>query len=410
MEDTLRVSICKAKGVILMRWAPIKIKAFNAAKNGENDVVSQMVDEYPDLLTAFRSDGSLLHIAAKQDNVELVKILVQKGFDINITESGGMEHDSTPLHEAAYSGAINAARWLIENGAVVDAGHGVSGTPLCVGTKNLEMTKLLVEAGADIHASFSVGQSRERVNVFMQALMKGNEEVIQYLRSLGAKEVDAKQDNASNATDTDYSCERLKHIQKCFGPVENTLQEVVPGGRVSVSVHYIPPSGKNNWITLVTDGMSDCSMNVDENAGDIAEYQYAELVLKLPADWPIEGKKFKEDINYWPIMWLRHLAYMPHEYEGWVDEGVIVPNGEPPQSFADNTKLAAMLVNRSKEEGVRKLKCSDGRIINYYTLIPLYKEEFNLAMRKGADYLVKKLDEQGISEIIDITRPSVAKN
>jgi len=60
----------------------------------------------------------------------------------------------TPLHQAAACGQIAVARFLIENGASLDATEESGFYPLHVASANgrLEIVKLLIENGADIDA------------------------------------------------------------------------------------------------------------------------------------------------------------------------------------------------------------------------------------------------------------------
>ncbi|WP_142313655.1 suppressor of fused domain protein, partial [Bacillus pseudomycoides] len=185
--------------------------------------------------------------------------------------------------------------------------------------------------------------------------------------------------------------------------IQNTISEIVPGSRVSVNIHIIPPSMNNDFVTLVTTGMSDAPMDY---SNEESEFKYAELLLKLPSSW-IVGKDNMEDQNYyWPLEWLRKVAHIPHIYDGWLDEGVILPNGKPPQPFAANTKLSCIMVCRPKEFGLDKVQGEQGRI-NIYTLVPIYEEERNLALEKGYEYLLNKMSEKGISDVLDINRVNV---
>lgn len=48
--------------------------------------------------------------------------------------------------------------------------------------------------------------------------------------------------------------------------------------------------------------------------------------------------------------------------------------------------------------------------IELFSMLPLYKEEMDLKLRKGTDELLEKLDEFNVTDIIDISRQNVAKN
>ncbi|WP_341821358.1 ankyrin repeat domain-containing protein [Wolbachia endosymbiont (group A) of Myopa testacea] len=96
----------------------------------------------------FGSDiGTLLHIAARNNYVNIIKPLKDKGTDINIQNERG----NTPLHEAVESGCKEAVQSLIENGADVNAKTERSeDTPLHF-ARNAEITELLIKNGASVN-------------------------------------------------------------------------------------------------------------------------------------------------------------------------------------------------------------------------------------------------------------------
>jgi hypothetical protein len=56
----------------------------------------------------------------------------------------------------------------------------------------------------------------------------------------------------------------------------------------------------------------------------------AELVMALPAEWPLEQSELEDESNYWPLGLLKMLARLPHEFETFVWFGHTIPNGDPP--------------------------------------------------------------------------------
>ncbi len=51
-----------------------------------------------------------------------------------------------------------------------------------------------------------------------------------------------------------------------------------------------------------------------------------------------------------------------------------------------------------------KFKQSESKTIKFYCLYPLYKEEMNYKLRKGADKLLDRFDKYNIKDVIDIHR------
>ena len=130
------------------------------------------------------------------------------------------------------------------------------------------------------------------------------------------------------------------HIEKWVGGFESVYHELA-SDLVHIDVVFVEPSAERNFYTLVTSGMSSRAMRAPESAQGC---EYAELSICLPPDWPLGQSDFKDDRNYWPVRALKYLARFPHKYDAWLWWGHTIPNGDPPQPFADNTKLCGMIL------------------------------------------------------------------
>jgi hypothetical protein len=196
------------------------------------------------------------------------------------------------------------------------------------------------------------------------------------------------------------------HIGKHIGPVDQVFHEMV-SPYVHVDVHHVPPAADRPFHALVTSGMSELPMTTPPGA---EAFQYAELIVLLPPAWPLSQEAFEDEANYWPVRWLKQLARLPHEFGTWLGYGHSIPNGDPPVPFAPTTKLSGMLLATavSLPEAASELRLDDERSVFFWTVIPLYAEEMELKLRKGADALLDKLANAGITDIIDPTRPNVA--
>ena len=107
----------------------------------------------------YRGDkgGNILHYAVMLENLDRVKILVEKGADVNATDN----HGQTPLHQAVEgvhysddkSGNMEIVKYLVEHGADVNAKSNLEDTVLHRASAwgNLELIKYLVEHGADVN-------------------------------------------------------------------------------------------------------------------------------------------------------------------------------------------------------------------------------------------------------------------
>ena len=191
------------------------------------------------------------------------------------------------------------------------------------------------------------------------------------------------------------------HIQQYFGEFENVFHEL-SSPDIHVDICVVPPSKERNYYTLVTMGMGAHRMNVPE---ELAEYKLerAELAIALPGNWKLKHEDLKNERWYWPIRLLKTLARLPIASDTWLGFGHTMDNEE---DFAKGTKLcAAMLTGpQDTEDGSEVCILPGGEEVNFYQVIPLYREELEYKMEHDADALLDKMD--GISFVTYNTRPN----
>jgi ankyrin repeat protein len=122
--------------------------------------------------------GSGLMIAAREGNIPLMELFVQRGAEVNQANRLG----ETALMHAAWKGRLDAVRWLLAHGARVNANAMQwSALHYAVFAGNAEVAALLVEKGADIDARSPNGSS-----VLMMAIYEGKEDLAGWLLGRGA--------------------------------------------------------------------------------------------------------------------------------------------------------------------------------------------------------------------------------
>lgn len=128
-----------------------------------------------------KNGQAALHIAAWTGNVEIARILVENGADVNIKDRGG----ETPLHIASYYGKADMVRFLLENGAKVGARKNNGATPLhdaaIIG--RADVARLLIENGADVNA-----RANDGLTPYAYARLKRSESLMSLLKENGADE------------------------------------------------------------------------------------------------------------------------------------------------------------------------------------------------------------------------------
>jgi ankyrin repeat protein len=105
----------------------------NAAYKGDVEMVKKILATRPDTNVRDAFGGTALHDAIFQDNLEVIKLLLDYGFDINATvPSNGY----TPLHYCVWAGNLPALRLLLAYQAdrTIKAKDGL--TPLEKATKD----------------------------------------------------------------------------------------------------------------------------------------------------------------------------------------------------------------------------------------------------------------------------------
>ncbi|MEK3877871.1 suppressor of fused domain protein [Paenibacillus sp. FSL M7-0420] len=162
---------------------------------------------------------------------------------------------------------------------------------------------------------------------------------------------------------------------------------------VHIDVNIMEATPDERYRVLYTNGMSDLPMTLPQEIRE--EYKHlerAELMMFLPADWPLTQEDFEVEENYWPIRLMKMLARFPHMYQTWLGYGHTIPNTEDYKPYADNTGLSGVILYALPEE-VSTIHTKDGNQVQVYFLVPLYREEMEFKLESGMDELVDKLFE-----------------
>ena len=125
----------------------------DAAAAGDAETVRRLLDEAPILATQYTDEGwTALHLAATP---EIASMLLDAGADINARNRHKFAGPgNSPLSAAVYQDRRDVVRLLIERGADVNQGDNAGFTPLhlAVATGHLEAARVLLEGGADPNA------------------------------------------------------------------------------------------------------------------------------------------------------------------------------------------------------------------------------------------------------------------
>ncbi|MGB4227999.1 MAG: ankyrin repeat domain-containing protein [Candidatus Dechloromonas phosphoritropha] len=123
--------------------------------------------------------GSGLMIGAWEGNIEMMRLFISRGANINRMNGNG----ETAIILAAWRGQLEAVKWLVERGARINAPPR-QWSPLhyAVFAGHREVADYLMERGADINALSTNGSS-----VLMMAIYEGREDLARMLIEKGAE-------------------------------------------------------------------------------------------------------------------------------------------------------------------------------------------------------------------------------
>ncbi|CAG9830783.1 unnamed protein product [Diabrotica balteata] len=146
-----------------------------AARGSFLGVMKILVEAGADVNAVDVEEHSVLTCAVRQGYEENVRFLVKKGARVNHEEPGGV----TALRLAVWANNCPVVKILLENGARVIHSHHL--VHVGVSNSNLEIIKLLVEAGAMVNSRDDQG-----LTPLMLACSRKNVAIAKYLLSRGA--------------------------------------------------------------------------------------------------------------------------------------------------------------------------------------------------------------------------------
>ena len=247
-----------------------------------------------------------------------------------------------------------------------------------------------------------VDQTRRIGLVYQQP---GDDQYFQIFLNPDGTKADAFWSSRKNSEPEVYSEDEMsaieQHIQSTFGAFDQVLHEL-DSPDIHVDICVVPPSERRNYYTLVTMGMGAHRMNVPK---ELAEYKLerAELAIALPPDWKLDKDSMQEQRWYWPVGLLKVLARLPISNDTWLGFGHTMEKQSP---FAEDTELCAAILTgpQGVEEGGEVCILPGGEEVNFYQVLPLYREEMEYKLEHDADALLERL--AAVSFVVCPDRPS----
>lgn len=131
-----------------------------ASGTAEIETVQELLEQTPDLVSSYSSDGwTYLHRAAQFGREDIVDLLLKHGADVNVRAHNGLAN--TPILCAVISRHEDLVKFLIAHGADVNTPNSAGATPLhkaAIGG-DCRIVRLLLANGARVDARNSGGQT-----------------------------------------------------------------------------------------------------------------------------------------------------------------------------------------------------------------------------------------------------------
>ena len=216
-----------------------------------------------------------------------------------------------------------------------------------------------------------------------------------------------------------------EHIKAQFGEPLIILHDKGEAS-VHIDIFVYPPTKERPFGLMITSGMSERPMDAPPDAWktwpidfnkapeemrEVLSCKYAELLVKLPTDWPLPkpGGQLKNDEFFWPIEELHYLIRYVHREHEWLWDGHTMRSSS--LTFAPNTKLAGwvFIYPPHLPPTFGMLKINSSKVICFLQIVPAYMEEIQYAMQNGTKKLLDKFREENIPDFIDIRRKNLCQ-
>lgn len=245
-------------------------KLLEAAKSGDLDAVVRIISDSPANINCKDFDGresTPLHFAAGYNRIDVLRYLLEQGADVEARDTGGL----VPLHNACAYGHLAIAELLVKHGADVNASDKWKYTPLheAASKGKLEICKLLLLSGADPKRKGRDGKTP------LDVVKEGADDVVDLLRGNTAVLEAARKGD-------------IEKMRKILTPLTINCRDAL--GRSSTPLHLA--SGYNNLEVAQFLLENGASVNLQDrggliplhNASSYGHLEIAALLIKHGAE------------------------------------------------------------------------------------------------------------------------------
>jgi len=198
-----------------------------------------------------------------------------------------------------------------------------------------------------------------------------------------------------------------EHLSKFFDNSPTLVFHEMLTLNMRVHVYFVKPEN-SSFNILLTSGMSTLEMNVSEHAENPEELAFAELMMLVPKSIEFEPVFTGENKNDWIISILKKTAKFPHFYDTWIGIGHTIQAEEDLTPYGNDTEYVGALILPSVtfEKDFTEIN-KNGRKINIYNVLPLYKNEMEFKIENGYGKLLDLLIKSNGKEVLDLKRKNL---
>ena len=174
MDSLELLKIFKAKGTFIRS----NNSTMEACTIGNSEILKFILDNHAKSESQHGSESIPLIAAVQSNNQESVKILLERGVDPNVSDAKG-----SALIHACENPTLEIVKLLIEYGAFVNVTNNDKDTPILIASQHgyLDIVKFLIDAGAE----YDYTPSLQNPSPLTAACKGGRLDVVKYLISIG---------------------------------------------------------------------------------------------------------------------------------------------------------------------------------------------------------------------------------
>jgi hypothetical protein len=198
-----------------------------------------------------------------------------------------------------------------------------------------------------------------------------------------------------------------EHLSKFFDDKLVSVFHEIPTLDLHLDVYFIKPEN-TSFNILMTSGMSTLKMNVEKEVDNPKDFEFAELMMLIPKTIEFGQVYSGENTNEWIISILKRTAKFPHFYNTWIEIGHTIQAEADLTPYGNDTEYVGALILPSVtfDKDFTEIN-KNGKKINIYNVLPLYKNEMEFKIENGYGKLLDLLIKANGKEVLDLNRKNL---